>query len=356
MEISKVTRIEHATLGKRFLAFFFDVVLMLFIGLGVYIGVSQIFSQVDSIDEMKVKYNDIITESGIMNVENDNIVYKSYTSYEEATESIFNFYNVYVPKYSDANSISKEWFNVFVLGLDDINSTYTNEDLGKRSSAVKLGKELFEYQQVDGAIKSDELGIPKAYNQGEKTFNDIADDDQKKILNYFNSQDNEAESVMYSCIKTVSYFKELNDLYNSYILYNTTIPLIMGVAIGYIIFFIIMPLCLKDGKTLGKLFMKISVVSITYYSVKKTQIVLRYVPQICLFIIAVLFTGLNIFTISVGTMIIIASYLMAIFRENHQSVHDMVAGTFVVSDVDSIWFKNAQFEAAAIKEKESIVG
>ena len=357
MQINKITKIEHATLGKRFIAFFIDAVLTLFVALGLFVGFGAIFSNVDSVKEMKVKFNNIITESNVMKVEDNKSLVKEFDTYEEYVENYYTFYNEFLPKYNEEKKpINNYWFNVFVLGLDDINNTYTEETLSNRSGAITTGKDIFEYRVVEGETKYDLIGIPKAYNQGQKGYKDLTDDERIKVMSYFYNGKDDNSSASYFCVLEISKIPELNELYNDYALWDTTVPLLLALLVGYLIFFFIIPMCLRDGKTFGKQFLKLSVVSKDYYSVKRSQIVLRYLPQSLLFVVAALFLGINAITIGLGTFIVLGSYCMAIFRGNHESIHDVIAGTYVVSDELSLWFKNPEEEAMEMKKKEEIVG
>ena len=339
------------------MAFFIDAVLTLFIGLGLFVGFSAIFSNISSVKEMKVKFNDIITESNVMKVEDNKSLVKEFNTYEEYVENYYTFYNEFLPKHNeDKKPINNYWFNVFVLGLDDVNNTYGEETLSKRSGAITIGKDIFEYRVVEGETKYDLIGIPKVYNQGEKQYNDLTDEERIKVMSYFYNGKDDDSSASYFCVLEISKIPELNELYSSYTLWDSTVPLLLALLVGYLIFFFTIPLCLRDGKTLGKQFMKISVISKNYYSVKRSQIVLRYLPQSLLFVVAALFLGINAITIGLGTFVVLGSYCMAIFRGNHESIHDVIAGTYVVSDELSLWFKNPEEEAMEMKKKEEIVG
>lgn len=357
MEINQVTRIQYATLGKRFLAFFFDVVLSLFVGLGIYAATAKIISCTSYITEMKVKFNNMVTESHVMVVNEEKSEFKNSDTYEKCVEDFYYFYNDYLPKYNvNKEPISNYWFNVFVLGLDDEKGIYSYDELSDRKGVILTGKEIFEYRVESGDKKYDLIGIPKAYNQGAKPFKDVADDDQQKILSYFYNDKDDNSKVSYFAAVEIAKLNDLNELYNESFLWETTIPLLTGLFLGYMIFFFVIPMCLKDGKTLGKKFMKVSLVSTAYYSVKKSQIILRYLPQALLFVVAMLFIGINIASISIVTLGVVASYLLAIFKSDHQSIHDMISGTYVVLDELSIWFKNEEEEQVAIQKKKEIVG
>ena len=357
MQINKITKIEYATLGKRFMAFFIDAVLTLFAGLGLFVGFSALFSNISSVKELKVKFNNIITESNVMEVKDNKSYVKEFDTYEQYVENYYTFYNEFLPKYNESKKpVDKYWFNVFVLGLDDINNTYSADQLSSRSGAVTTGKDIFEYKVVEGETKYDLIGIPKAYNQGQKGYSDLNDEERIKVMSYFFNGKDDNLSVSYFCVLEISKIPELNELYSDYTLWDTTVPILLALLICYLIFFLVIPLCLRDGKTLGKQFFKLSLVSKSYYSVKKSQIVLRYLPQALLFVIVALFLGFNAITIGIGTIAVLGSYGMAIFGKNHESIHDMIAGTYVVIDEDSLWFKNEHEEEYALKQKEEIVG
>lgn len=357
MKINEATKITFATLGKRFLASFIDAVLTIFLGLGVYIGISKIFSNIPSVNEMKVKYFNVINESYILEIKDEESVLKDWKTFDECTSDIYSFYNEYLPKYDDSyETISPYWFNVFVLGLDDEKNQFSSDEMNDRNSVAETGKDLFAYKVEGGNKNYDVIGLPIYQNNGEKSFTDLSETEQNIVLSYFNDTSNEKHSIAYFCIVSMSMLPILNDLYSDYILWQTTIPFIIGIFITVLVFYVVLPLVLKDGKTLGKLIMKISLVSTSYFAIKKHQIVLRTLPQLCLAIIAILFLGINIITVFISTTLSFVSFFMTIFKEKHEALHDKIAMTYVVLDEESIWFKNEAEEAAAIKEVQEIVG
>ena len=128
-----------------------------------------------------------------------------------------------------------------------------------------------------------------------------------------------------------------------------------SVFLSFSIFFIIIPLCFKNGETLGKKVMHIALINKSGFAVQKRQIVFRQTILLlyvffCSFIIGV---GLTSFaTLFLGVFIY---FLATIISKSHRSFADYAAYTLEIDTLTSVWFTDALEEGAKDEEiKENI--
>ena len=115
-----------------------------------------------------------------------------------------------------------------------------------------------------------------------------------------------------------------------------------------LIFFFIIPLLTKDGRTLGKIAVKTAVIGSNGYKANKINIVLHYA------ILTVIWEFLLIPSTMIGIMgmalILLIDYLSLILSKSHTSIHDKIARTLVINAKESSWFKNEGEEEQYIKD------
>ena len=110
--------------------------------------------------------------------------------------------------------------------------------------------------------------------------------------------------------------------------YFIEILLIAFVTMAMILYFIF-PLIFKEGKTIGKKLLNLSVVNALGYHVKLWQISVRFIVLFATFVLA-------IYTIF-GSILI--SYTFMIFSKQYRALHDFFAQTRVVDSKQSTIFK-----------------
>ena len=123
--------------------------------------------------------------------------------------------------------------------------------------------------------------------------------------------------------------------------------------LSFSIFYILIPLLSKNGETLGKRTLKLSLISYDGYSVKKRQLVAR---QVFLFI----YVGAFAFflTIGIGSFALIGFgvliYLVAAFiSKTNRSFADFIAYTYLVDASTSVWFESPEQEKAKNEDLEN---
>lgn len=121
-------------------------------------------------------------------------------------------------------------------------------------------------------------------------------------------------------------------------------------VLSFSIFFIIIPLCFKNGETLGKKAFHLGLLAKDGYAVKKRQIILRQFALL-------LYCGLSSFIIGIGVTSV-ATLFIAVFiyfvatmiSKTKRSPFDYLAYTIVVDTQKSVWYKDEFEEAAMTKE------
>lgn len=118
-------------------------------------------------------------------------------------------------------------------------------------------------------------------------------------------------------------------------------------VLSFSIFFIIIPLCFKNGETLGKKTLHIGLLAKDGYSVKKRQIVLRQSALL-------LYCGLFSFVIGIGFTSIATLFLgvfiyfvATVISPTKRSFFDYLSFTIVVDTRKSVWYQD-EFQEVVI--------
>jgi uncharacterized RDD family membrane protein YckC len=186
------------------------------------------------------------------------------------------------------------WYNTTILDIDN-NST------------------LFELVNNDPTLRAVERS-------------NLSESDQSLLTNFYTRAFNEALRDL----ATFGPYVELAQQINQYFIEILAI----AASISLLVFYLLIPLLAKEGRTLGKLLLGLSVVSKDGYHIVWWQQLVRFMGLTLTFV-------LGIYTI-LGSILI--SYTFMIFTKNYRSLHDFVALTRVVDRKQSLLFKKeAQF-------------
>ena len=362
-ETQTLKKIVPATLFHRTFAAILDLVMIVFVGLSLFVGLSEIMVRTKWVQSYKQDYIQVIVDSGIaIYDEKEDVVnpyeYTKYTQYEGI---FYDFYTNYINKQIEDEAVRDAyWYNVMIYGQDDVLGRYTVDyiDAYRLGIAVQSGKELFTYR-LDGENNPlpNEIALPKCY--GNNPNHEETEQEQVTLRRYYYASDEEAENnelikknryVYYYALSELTSLKRVQNDYYRYALYGRTLPLVIGVFLSMVIFYLIIPLCFKDGETIGKKINKICLVNRLGYQYKRAQLFPRLLSSIIIF-----FTGFSIITFVILSVIVLASFLLVIFTKEHKSIHDYLAGTLVIEKVDSTWFENAKEEDAKEKEVQEYV-
>ncbi len=175
-------------------------------------------------------------------------------------------------------------------------------------------------------------------------YKDLKASDNLKLgslKTYFASSDDQT-GPYYEAVKHLSSQPRFLEL-QSEVGLKRYISFLPSFILSPLIFFLIIPLCVPDGRSLGKLIVKTAIIGENGYKAKKLNIALHCA------ILALIWECLLIPSTMVGIMIMalvfLIDYLSLILAKSHQSLHERIARTLVVNAKESTWFKNEEEEA-----------
>ncbi|MCR5079478.1 MAG: RDD family protein [Bacilli bacterium] len=343
--------IKEAPIVKRALCAIVDFAIAFLFGLGVFTAMSAILTNVPSGKAIREEISTYYKDSGLYTIdETGNPVGNTKSiNYQDHLNMLLHYYTVYIasecPEAGRAD-YDVYWFNVFVLGLDDEQSKFSYEQISSYPDPRPSGKTLFRYAKDDkGNNLYDTVGVPRdeLYEDGDPS-KPLLHDAKYQLLWYFYSDSK--RNCDYNAGYDLSHRVFFTDAQYRYELHSTVIPLVVAVVTSSIIFFAVFPMIFKEGQTLGKKVFGFGVMSCDGYVANKGQMLLRQFPPIALGIIAFAFFSGLVALILMGVLLI-ASYILAVFSTNHRAIHDFVAYTFVADLKESVYYKNSAEEEAA---------
>ncbi len=144
-------------------------------------------------------------------------------------------------------------------------------------------------------------------------------------------------------------FVELNKEANQ-IVFLSKIPIRL---VPPVIFFLIVPLLVRDGKSVGRLLANTAVIDYGGYSAKKWKILLHqgilYLP----WLLSIL--PLDILAVISVALVYTAEFLVSNVSPSKRGVHEMMAGTMTVNDAESSYFSSKEEYESYVKENPESV-
>lgn len=356
--VDGLDNVAYAGLFARFVAFIVDAAIMAFVFFGLLLFTQNVVC-VNSpyVKEAKQQYYTYIIDSGLMKYNDDqtSIVPFTYDTYDGYQNLFYQYYSTYltseeVPEVDrltyDENNTPIYWFNTHVLGLKDVKEIY--DDLDDLDTLVKeTGPELFTYQlDNDGNTLTEVFGLPKCQNN--EISATISEEDQAKLIKYFyipDSTNTNKESYYYSiAILDLTNRNFMAKVQSQYYKHFYTYPILCSFILSALIFYFIIPICAKNGETLGKRMFHLCLANKIGYRYKRYQLIPRFLLPIAVIFISYLVFGFGLWMLGFVTIITLVSYTLSIFTKKHTALHDLVAGTIVVDKVHSEIFDNANDE------------
>ena len=232
----------------------------------------------------------------------------------DISENEFNYwYNTEVLNIDQSSD-----YDVFYLENNDLYSSPLNENAKVKATITFKGEKFTkngndnrdnqEYILSSIKIFTDTLDFPGTY--------------QEALLHFRNTN-------QYS-----NYYLQLERIsrYEAYI----------AIAIGGLIYFLIIPLFFKNGETLGMKIVHVGLVNSLEYQVSKPQVFLKN-----LVILAEIFLGLFTFFI-----VFLVDYIVMVFTKRHRSFSDFVAATVIIDTKNSVWFVSRAVEEKLVAQVE----
>ena len=259
-------------------------------------------------------------------------------------EAVIHYYTVFIPgdsgaEFYEADEVTKNAdgkYNTDSINLFILKSVYLLNEDGSQS-----------VDGIDPYFVLDE-STPDPYDVKlvDEYVNTTESTKLSKLKTFFANSDDRT-GAYYEAVTHLSaqpHFTELQSLIGlkRYIAY------LPSFILSPLIFFFIIPVFTKDGKTIGKLIAKTAVIGNDGYKANKINIILHYA------ILTIVWEFLLIPSTMVGIMgmsiLLLADYLSLILSKNHTSLHDKIARTLVINAKESNWFKNAEEEEQYIKD------
>ena len=122
--------------------------------------------------------------------------------------------------------------------------------------------------------------------------------------------------------------------------------------LGFSIFFIVIPLCFKNGETLGKKTLGLAFVTKDGYQIKKRQIVLRQLALLLYVSLITFVLGIGLTSIATLGIGVFIYFLATFISKTKRSPFDYLAYTYLIDAKKSVWFSNEFEESAKNSEVE----
>lgn len=227
---------------------------------------------------------------------------------------------------------------------------YNNEVLGIPKEAnpdAEKSTSYFTYQKdSEGNFLYDKIGVARDhhYDSGTGEQEELTPAlilAQYKIIYY---------SAFYHFAAQDFYQVVANDYYFYY-----TLAISLSILSAGILSYIVLPLFLKNGQTLGKKIFKIGLASYDGYKYHEWQLLLRFVPFFIVTASLLLPIWGNIFLIFAFVIVVLLiSFALMMASPKRAALHDFAARTIVVDLASSIIFENELLEEQYIIKEDNI--
>lgn len=270
-----------SSIGKRLIAFIVDFLVTFFVAILINSYIFRpIFVKHFQLEEKQLNYQNLLVESGL---------YFEEDGY---------FYTIdYINNYQTMNETQ------YLTYLDDkITAFYNNTEFVNESNknqfieAKKEAANVFVYDEKNNTF----------------VFADGVEFNEK--LQFYKDALKDALAILE---KNDSIFSFMQEYYSI-----TIMSFIISLFFPLLIFFMIIPLCFKNGATLGKYLFNLGIIDLdSKQYAKKLQLVIRFFT---FFVLELLFS-----IITFG-LIILVSFAISIFNKNHRCIHDFLCKTIVI--------------------------
>ena len=330
--MDKQILVEPAEKNRRLISTLIDILTMLASTLAIYffmlyvaIGPANNYvTKNERVQEIKEEYQ-ITYESGRPYTDYQEVLYKFYVEYygDEIEERLSNYF----PDEKYASHV--HMYNVFVMDLDIDPHVEDGTYRGK----------YFQYQlDEEGNVLINEPGVLRNDYQDEKYANTLS--------SFMYGRYVELEGLLKTYNK--EYIALCNSIGNIELISRST-----GIGVTVIAFAIIIPLCLKHGRTLGNKSMGIVIVnSKNGFTIKKYKVFIRALSLYGLPIGGVIIG--NVYSIiSMVVFPLFVSTLLMLFRNDEQDLGDLISRTIAVDIEASLLFKSAGEASLYMKKAEN---
>lgn len=328
-----------AKMGRRIFAAIIDFLLTLGVALAVFFAVIMPLTiDEDTYNANTLQMNEIKLASGIF--------INTGTDESLAPELIIDITTSKLTGIDDKNIIP--YFNLCdyketkISVIDSLTRFYLEPPLYK-------GENVFEMPSISlDAIKKDLFKVgSKISNIADLTLNESTNtyqisliDKEKQattvdfVSNIIKPDNLEGTTSVSEIITTCKAYKTIEDQNKDMMLFTIVmiIPALFGASL---IFYFIIPICSKNGETIGKYCLGLGVLSADGYVLKKYY----YIPRFLSLFIIEMAGGI----LSFGGLFLV-SYILFCFNKKRRSIHDFIGNSVVIDKKASVWFVDREQE------------
>ncbi len=304
-----VLEYERATIPRRLSATLFDFFVSFVLGFILMIGTLAILDNVPSVQNAITTREEVACESSLYTMQDDTLTQMSEIIDDDETLTI--------------NEKCDEYEYI-------LTSFYSNEQFfpnGNGSSIYLIYKTEAYTEDGEERLFDDE---------GNRLLSDV--DSESEYLTFYQDSYDTALGYLY---QNEDYTEAYQFILMAYIL-----GIVVTFTIPIIIFFLVIPLCFRRTRqTLGMKICRIAVIGADAMAVKTYVFVLRFLLLLIIEIYASLVSFLIPLIVSAGFLII---------GKSHQTLHDYICNTYVVSVDNRVIYKDKAEYRLSLKKKKGI--
>ncbi len=352
---SGLKNIKYAGLFARFVAFIVDLAMVALVMMGFMVFTQNvIMANTPLVKNARADYLSYNINSGLFSFKeegSEELVPLESNNYKDYENLIVNYYEVFLKSENipekDRVDYDHYWVNVHVFGQQDTKGIFSQDDLKNIPEFISKTASTYYTYHLDGETPLvDELAIPVYLNNDPSTS--VTEEQNNKLKRFFYIADNDNTDkqphVYYYAVSDLNNRNFVKKAYSTWSNAFYTYPLIGSFTLSMLIFFFIIPICLKNGETLGKLFFHLGLCNKIGYKYRRPQLVLRFFSMLAIVVALLVIIGINLWSLGIITFLALASYGMAIFTKDHRALHDFISGTIVYDKNSSTIFVNVEEE------------
>ena len=273
----------------------------------------------------------------------DETVQDGKAGWKHYQEAVLQYYKVFIPGDSGAEFYESD-------GVTSENGKYSAESIDRfvLKNVYRLNEDGTQVE--DGSDPYFVLDDSTSDPYDVKLVADYQDTTEttklSKLKTFFADSENRT-GAYYEAVAHFSAQPHFTELQSSIGL-KRYIAFLPSFILSPLIFFFIIPLLTKDGRTLGKLAAKTAVIGSDGYKAKKLNIILHY--AVLTLVWEFLLIPSTIVGIMAMALLLLIDYLALILSKSHTSIHDKIARTLVINVKESNWFKDEEEANQYIKD------
>ena len=335
MREKKYTLPRHTNLakqGSRTGAFFVDLALLLALTLAFFYGCfNLIFNKVTKSYAEYVDKEEIYSGLYYKDDKGENQII-THGSIEDYVGTLEYYYLCYLSgdqsKVKEGFEPSKDrhetydvaWFNKNILEIDETSET-----------------SYFVYQKSDEEVDDSKIGVKNPNVDESVVLEFVARQYSKGALFDFNDLESIAEA-------------------NSKLAFFATLGVVLAIFTSGIIIYIVMPIILKNGQSVGKKVFKLGLADSDGYKMSNKALIMRYMPFTVIDFSLILLYLINLYVaLTVIIIVFLVSFALAMSSPKKMSLHDYVSRTIVIDFVGSVIFDNPIDEEAYILKEDNLL-